>query len=132
MWATNSETEFVCLLVLPFFIVSLILIGRYLIFIRQDAPIALERWTKEAGYRIVRQERRILFTGPFFWNSSDYQIIYRINVQDPSGSAKSGWLRIGSYWWPLAAGVDVRWDDPTPPSTEPVTPLPRLIVDDVG
>jgi hypothetical protein len=118
MWAANNVTGlevcFALCFALPFLTVWLIVMGNYVNFRWNTGPSALERWAKENGFRIVRRERRTYFRGPFFWGSSNCQIVYRVEVHGPDAVAKAGWVRIGGYWWPSADRIEVRWDEPRP------------------
>jgi len=78
-------------------------------------PTALSRWAEAGGYRLLRKQRRHYFTGPFFWNSSKLQVVYRVNVEDEERQERWGWVRIGQSWWPSADQIQVEWDPPRPP-----------------
>jgi hypothetical protein len=72
----------------------------------------LHQWAAENGYRILRQEYRTLFKGPFFWTSSKGQTVYYVVVEDEDGNERRGWVRCGGWWFGLLSNhVDVRWDD---------------------
>ena len=110
--------------VIPFLLAWLTLMVTYLNFRWNRAPSALEGWAEEGGYEIVRRQRRSFFKGPFFWGSSNNQIVYRIEVHDRGGMLKSGWVRIGSFWWPSVGRIDVRWDEPLlTPTTQGLPPI---------
>jgi hypothetical protein len=73
----------------------------------------LPEWAERNGYRIVQQETRTFFQGPFFY-SSRYFWVCHITVEDWQGNRRAGWVRVGS--WPLGCvfsdQIDVRWDAP--------------------
>jgi hypothetical protein len=72
----------------------------------------LQQWATQNGYRIVRQEYRTFFKGPFFWTSTKGQTVYYVVVEDSGGNRRSGWVRCGSWWFGLLSdNADVRWDD---------------------
>ena len=71
----------------------------------------LHQWAEKNGYRIVRQEYRHLFKGPFFWTSAKGQTVYHVVVEDSTGARRSGWVRCGGWWLGLLSdNVEVRWD----------------------
>jgi hypothetical protein len=71
----------------------------------------LHQWAAKNGYRIVRQEYRYFFKGPFFWTSSKGQTVYYVVVEDSGGTRRSGWVRCGGWWLGLVSdNVEVRWD----------------------
>jgi len=72
----------------------------------------LEQWAAENHYRILRQELRYLFKGPYFWTSTKGQTVYHVVVEDSAGNQRGGWVRCGSWWFGLLSdNVEVRWDD---------------------
>ena len=72
----------------------------------------LHQWAAENGYRIVSQEYRNFFKGPFFWTSSKGQTVYYVVVEDSGGKRRRGWVRCGGWWLGLLSdNVEVRWDD---------------------
>src|SRR4051812_31812213 len=111
MGVLASGTGLECCFVIPFLIVWLPFTVSYLKFLWLDAPSALERWAEEGGHRIVRRESRTWFRGPFSWNTRQSQVVYRVEVYNREGLARTGWVRIGGSWWPSADHIDVRWDD---------------------
>jgi hypothetical protein len=76
------------------------------------ADSILETWADRNGYRIIQKEHRFFAMGPFFWTTSDGQMVYRVVVEDQQGYRRSGWVRCGSWWWGLFTDkAEVRWDD---------------------
>src|SRR5689334_4578654 len=72
----------------------------------------LRNWAAASGYRIVDQEYKPFFTGPFFWTTAKGQMVYRVLVDDMKGHTRSGWVRCGSWLWGVWSDqADVRWDD---------------------
>jgi hypothetical protein len=71
----------------------------------------LHQWAAQSGFRIIRQEYRNFFKGPFFWTSTRGQTVYYVVVEDSVGNQRSGWVRCGSWWFGLLSdNVEVRWD----------------------
>lgn len=72
----------------------------------------LQQWATQNGYRIIRQEYRNFFKGPFFWTSAEGQTVYYVVLEDTAGNKRRGWVRCGSWWFGLLSdNVEVRWDD---------------------
>ena len=72
----------------------------------------LQQWAADNEYRILRQEYRTFFKGPFFWSSTKGQTVYYVVVEDSDGNKRSGWLRCGGSWFGLLSDhTEVRWDD---------------------
>jgi hypothetical protein len=72
----------------------------------------LHQWAKQNGYRIISQEYRNLFKGPFFWTSTKGQTVYYVVVEDDGGNERRGWVRCGGWWLGLLSdNVEVRWED---------------------
>ena|SRR5947207_4805601 len=84
----------------------------YVIGIYRRTGRMLSRWATRNGYRIIESERRKILKGPFFWSSSNNQIIYRVTIQDAYGNIYRGWVRCGNYFWGAWTDeLDVRWDE---------------------
>ena len=72
----------------------------------------LHKWAAQNSYRIVRQNYRVFFKGPYFWTSPKGRTVYYVVVEDSDGNKRSGWVRCGSWWFGLLSdNVEVRWDD---------------------
>jgi hypothetical protein len=98
------------ILVVLFFI-ALAVVGTIWHFSRSTS--VLEAWARRNGYRIVAQDYRSFFKGPFFWTSSKSQTVYRITVEDGHGNLRSGWVRCGGWFFGLWSDhADVQWDEP--------------------
>src|SRR5262245_8247254 len=79
-------------------------------FTRSDS--LLQRWAKQNGFRIVREEYCWFSKGPFFWTSSRGQTVYYVTVEDKDGVRRNGWVRCGGLFLGLFSDkVEVRWDD---------------------
>jgi hypothetical protein len=99
---------------LPVFAVACVaaLVGLTLWWHFSRSGSLLQRWAEGNGYRLVRQEYRHLFKGPFFWTSSRGQTVYYVTVEDREGKRRSGWVRCGGWLLGLLSdNVEVRWDD---------------------
>jgi hypothetical protein len=89
---------------------ALFILGLVWHFWRSDS--LLQKWAEDQGYRIIRQEYRWFFKGPFFWTSSNGQTVYYVVIEDSAGSKRSGWVRCGGWWFGLLTDkVEVRWED---------------------
>lgn len=86
----------------------------------------LARWAAANGFTLVQTEWRWIAKGPYFWRSSNNQMVYRIAVSDAGGTVRRGWARCGGWVWGLLTDqVDVRWDEaPRQPRGFPVV-MPR-------
>ena len=72
----------------------------------------LHQWAEHNGYRLVSQEYRHFFKGPFFWTSSKGQTVYHVTVEDSQGNRRSGWVRCGGWFFGLLSdNVEVRWEN---------------------
>ena len=71
----------------------------------------LEQWAQKNGFRIIHQEYRTFFRGPFFWTTSKGQTVYYVAVEDREGNRRNGWVRCGGWFLGLLSDkVDVRWE----------------------
>ena len=71
----------------------------------------LKRWADENGYEITHAEHRMFRKGPYVFSSRG-QTVYRVEVRDPQGLARKGWVRCGSWWaGVLSDQVEARWDE---------------------
>jgi hypothetical protein len=71
----------------------------------------LQDWAQQNNVELVEYHYRWFARGPFVWRSKSHSI-YQITVRDEFGNLRSGWARVGSWWWGLwQRKVDVRWDD---------------------
>src|SRR4051812_27160931 len=68
----------------------------------------LPKWAERNGLRILKKESRYFFRGPFFWNSSRHQLVYRITVEDPAGHRKNGWVCLGGWFYGPLFSDEVR------------------------
>ena len=71
----------------------------------------VESWAKANGFRLLNVEKSNFLRGPYFWNSSKGQVVFRVRVEDSEGKIRSGYLRCGSYWGGMWSDeTDVHWD----------------------
>jgi hypothetical protein len=76
------------------------------------AESQLHQWAERCCYRILMRKYRLFLRGPFYWNSSSGQAVYRGRVADREGVQREGWLRVGSWLWGVTTDqVDLLWDD---------------------
>jgi hypothetical protein len=74
----------------------------------------LQAWAETNGYRILRQQYRFFFTGPFFPTIARGQAVYYVTVRDQGGVIRHCWVRCGSWWLGLLSDkVQVRSEDLT-------------------
>jgi hypothetical protein len=72
----------------------------------------LQKWAAQNGYKIVGQEYRTFFRGPFFWTTTKGQTVYYVTVEDAAGNRRAGWVRCGGWWFGMMSdAVEVRWDE---------------------
>jgi hypothetical protein len=97
-----------------FFFVALVIVVVVLLlgwhFSRSNS--LLHQWAAKNNYRIIRQEYRNLFKGPYLWTSAKGQTVYYVLIEDSVGDQRNGWVRCGGWWFGLLSDeVEVRWDD---------------------
>ncbi|HXX92757.1 MAG TPA: hypothetical protein VEN81_03935, partial [Planctomycetota bacterium] len=64
------------------------------------------------GLRLLSEDRRTFFKGPFFWTSTKGQMIYYVTVQDSAGRVRHAWVRCGGYvLGMLSDNFEVSWED---------------------
>jgi hypothetical protein len=87
-------------------------IAAYVVQTYRRAGWVLRKWAADNGFRIIDSNRPLVRKGPFFFNSSQSQIVYRVTVEDAQGSIRHGWVRCGSFFLgPWKDQVDVKWDE---------------------
>jgi hypothetical protein len=121
LWGNSDPSGLCC--ALPFMAVWATLMISWFRHYHLRIPALLETWAAENGLQMLSKERRNFFRGPFYWNSSGHQVVYRVQVENRKGRRMVGWVRLGSYWWPYGDQIDVRWDPP-PPDPIPDDQLP--------
>jgi hypothetical protein len=107
---------------------SLLWIPLHVLFLADWVPAEIKAWEEMSRYQVVRKEqvhrspRKALsriFKDPFFRTAIGFQVLYRIRVRDAKGQTRTGWMGIGSYWWPSASRFEVHWDDQEARTPEP-------------
>jgi hypothetical protein len=109
---TSILTPIFCLIfaVLFFGLPALFIV--FVVGLHWRASTLLYDWAARNGYRIIESERRRYRKGPFFFTSSNQQVVFRVTVQDVYGNVRQGWVRCGSYnlgTW--TNDVDFRFDN---------------------
>ena len=66
----------------------------------------VHRWAKAGAMEIVSAERRYLRAGPFTFNYSREQVVFRVIVKDQEGVQRAGWICVGG-------GLRGVWSDKT-------------------
>lgn len=85
-------------------------IGR-LVLLSLNYKRALNRWAKKNRLAIRWMEERTIFKGPFFMEGGENAGVYRIQVQEKSGTTRMGFLKIEAAGALKKAMIDVRWDE---------------------
>ena len=99
----------VVMVFLGFLIASIVVL--MLVWYYRRAQQLLNAWADQNGYQILRSERRNFRRGPFFWTTSNNQIVYYIEVLDQSGNRRNGWVRCGGMFLGLLSDqLDVKWE----------------------
>jgi hypothetical protein len=76
------------------------------------AEAILRRWAAASGYEIVHFEHRWFRVGPFWWRTSKGMAVFHVVVRDSAGRERSGFVRVGGWFWGLWSDVaKVEWDD---------------------
>jgi hypothetical protein len=99
----------------PFFMIALVVVALFLCIRWHFARSAaiLQNWADENGFEILEKSHRFIFKGPFFFRTTDKQVVYRVTVRDKSGNAYTGWVACGSWWFGLLSSkARVIWDEP--------------------
>jgi hypothetical protein len=76
------------------------------------AASLLAGWAQQNGYRIISQQYRWIFWGPFSWTLSNLPAVYRVTVEDREHNRRSGWVRCGNWFSGLlSSSAEARWDE---------------------
>lgn len=73
---------------------------------------SLRHWAIKNEFELVKYKQLWFGAGPFFYKGvSRNQTVYSVTVRDRHGNDKSGWVRVGSWWWGalFSDKVDVIW-----------------------
>jgi hypothetical protein len=97
------------------FPIWLFMMASFAYFYLHVSPMAIRRWARENGYKIVRVKN----AGPFEWMSlasGNGHRVYRVVVEEKAGHVRKGLLRVGNANWMSVlvarCPVESRWDDP--------------------
>jgi hypothetical protein len=94
-----------------FVVIIVVLVGSIAWHFGRSKSI-LQQWADKNGYRILQQEYRNFFKGPFFWTSSKGQTVYYVTVSDSAGKVRKGWVRCGGWFLGLLSdNIEVCWDE---------------------
>ena len=95
-------------------ILILLLLPPYLYWYYARTKAMIHDWAAANQVRLL-ESRRLWFPPlGMFLTTSKSQSIVRIRVYDETTHRiRSGWLRLGSYWWGVldADAIEVRWED---------------------
>lgn len=101
------------LAVMGFLALVLLIIWAWVWHFRRSTEL-LHRWAQRNGYTLLASERRYLRLGPYWWRKSKGQEVFRVAVSDQAGQERSGYVRVGGWWWGMCSDrTDARWDDGT-------------------
>src|SRR5436309_376002 len=75
------------------------------------AESMLKSWAEQNGFRIVSSEYCWFWQGPYWFWKGKNQMVYRVQVEDEHGQARSGYVRLGGWFFGMMSdAVDVTWD----------------------
>jgi len=96
----------------PLLVIVILIVGVALTVLRfSRASSMLRDWAASNGYEIVNQEYCWFWPGPFLLRKSKGQMVYRIEVRDQHGNARSGYARLGGWFLGMLSDqVEVHWD----------------------
>jgi hypothetical protein len=78
----------------------------------QRASGMLREWARERGYELLSYQYCGFWRGPFWFWTSKGQMVYYIQVRQPDGSVRGGYVRLGNWFvGMLADEVEVAWDE---------------------
>jgi hypothetical protein len=74
----------------------------------------LRKWTAMRGLSLIDFRGAPFWEGPREWVRSQYQFLFRVEVEDKEGQRRRGWVTFGSLWRPRFAcpSPEVEWDEP--------------------
>lgn len=99
-------------LLLP--ILPLALIPPYIYWYLARTKSMLTAWAASCGFTILEAKRNYIPPWRMWLTTSKSQVVMHVKVyDDATHRIRSGWLRLGSYWWGVfdADAVEVQWDD---------------------
>ena len=92
------------------FVVIVIVIAMLMLIFSRSRRI-LESWAEENDYQILSSEIRWLRRGPFFWTTSNGQVVYYVTARTSDGTVRKGWVRCGTWWLGvLRDKAEARWE----------------------
>jgi hypothetical protein len=98
----------------PFLLIILALAAMYGMWAWTEAKSSamLHAWAEENGYTVVARKHCHIWRGPFWFTSSNHQVVFRITLRDKAGDNWTGWARCGGWFWGLMSNqVTVRLDE---------------------
>jgi hypothetical protein len=105
----QTQTDIVPLL-FAVFVITLVILAWVWHFSRSRS--ILQKWADDNGYQLLQAEYRWFRKGPFFWATSQDQVVYYVIVPDQLGRERRGWVRCGSWFLGMFSNqADVRWED---------------------
>jgi hypothetical protein len=75
------------------------------------ARAAVRGALEQAGYQVVRMQRRTLRQGPFWKTTTNSQVVFRVLVRETAGRQRTVWVRWGRRWLPEPDEIEMLWED---------------------
>jgi hypothetical protein len=113
LWADFDQTtwQITLLISLVVFVPLAALLIAISVWSHRRAEFLLQQWADRNDLRMLEKEERKLFRGPFLWNSSRGQMVYRVTVEDKAGNTYSGFVCLGSRFRGIFSDqAEVEWD----------------------
>ena len=79
---------------------------------RVRSRFVVRRWATKNEFKLLKYKQLWFGVGPFFYKrTSSNQTVYSVTVRDRQGNDKSGWVRVGGWWWGalFSDEADVIW-----------------------
>lgn len=96
------------------FIAAVLLLGMafYWVWYFPRTRSLMRHWATRNGFEIIDLKHRWIFKGPYFWNHSRCQPVFRVRVRDRHGNERAGWVRCGGWFTGVITDeATVIWDE---------------------
>jgi hypothetical protein len=75
-----------------------------------QSRLRIRHWADQRGYGLIRLEFQRHFLGLLFWLPLVQRGQWYIEVEDPEGGLRSGWVHFGPWWFEHPWGrISVQW-----------------------